>query len=332
MAALWQDCTIAGVFGQKSAEFVANGRGKVETDCIPKSDSPDLGPTFEIYEGKDMKKVLLATTILGMTAGFASAQAITFSGDATAGFGSDNGATVESYTSFTLGVEAAAESDAGISFGASVDMTAGKTFDFGGDDGDRFDAEESGAFEGPEAFISGDFGRVAFSVDGYDDFHDDGNNDGAFDGHDVEYTGTFGDFSVGVRTDVDGGTSSLQLGYTVASVELGANYDESTEAWDVSAEATFGAVTAGLGLDNDDVATLTLGYSANGISAGLEVDSEDTYTVSAGYEANDITLGLEIDQDDAWEVTAGYDLGNGLAIESGMNSTDTAYLGATMSF
>ena len=283
-----------------------------------------------------MKKVLLATTILGMTAGFAAAQAITFSGEATAGFGSDAGATVESYTSFNLGVAAAAESDAGISFGASVDMTAGKTFDFGGDDADRF-ADEDGAFSGPEAFISGDFGRVAFSVDGYDDYHDDSNTgllaaDGTDGSHDVEYTGTFGDFSVGVRTDIDGGTSSLQLGYTVASVELGANYDESTEAWDVSAEATFGAVTAGLGLDNDDVATLSFDYSANGISAGLEVTSEDDYTVSAGYEANAISLGLEIDQDDAWEVTAGYDLGNGLAIESGMNSTDTAFLGATMSF
>ena len=330
MAGLWQDCTIAGVFGQKSAEFVANGRGKVETDCIPKSDSPDLGPTFDIHEGKDMKKVLLATTILGMTAGFAAAE-IAFSGEATAGFASASGATWESYTSFNLGVAATAESDAGISFGAEFDVTAGKTFDFDGADS-SFEPDESGAFGAPEVFISGDFGKVAFAVDGFDDFHDDGNNDDAFEGHDVEYTGTFGDFSIGVRTDVDGGTSTLQLGYTVAGNELGANFDESTEAWDISAERAFGAVTAGLGLDNDEVATLTLDYSANGISAGFEVDNNDDYTVSAGYEADGLSVDASIDQDSIWEVTAGYDLGNGLAVEAGVHQSESAFLGASMSF
>ena len=324
MAALWQDCTIAGVFGQKSAEFVANGRGKVETDCIPKSDSPDLGPTFDIHEGKDMKKVLLATTILGMTAGYAAAE-IAFTGEATAGFASVNGADFDTYTSFNLGVAATAESDSGVSFGASFDVTSGETFDFDGD-GSSIDAED-GTFGNPEVFISGDFGRVAFSIDGFDDYHDD-----AFEDHDVEYTHTIGDFSIGLRTDIDGGTSSLQLGYTVANFDLGANFDESTEAWDVSAEGTFDAVTAGLSLDNDEVATVNLGYAANGVSVGLEIDTNDDYTVSAGYEANGMSVNAEIDQDSYWEVTAGYDLGNGLAVEAGMNETDSAFLGAKMSF
>lgn len=272
-----------------------------------------------------MKKVLLATTILGMTAGFAAAE-IAFSGDATAGFASASGGTWESYTSFNLGVAATAESDAGISFGASFDVTSGKTFDFDGADS-SFTDDEGGAFGAPEVFVSGDFGKVAFAVDGFDDYHDD-----SFEDHDLEYTHTIGDFSVGVRTDIDGGTSSLQLGYTVSGVALGANFDESTEAWDVSAERAFGAVTVGLGLDSDEVSTLTLDYSANGISAGFEVDNEDAYTVSVGYEANGLSVDTSIDQDSVWEVTAGYDLGNGLAIEAGVHQSESAFLGASMSF
>lgn len=271
-----------------------------------------------------MKKVLLATTILGMTAGFAAAE-IAFTGEATAGFASASGADFDNYTSLKLGVAATAESDAGVSFGASFDVTAGNTFDFDGASS-SIDAGD-GIFGAPTVFVSGEFGKVSFSDNGFDDYHDD-----AFSDHDVEYTGTFGDFSVGVRTDIDGGTSSLQLGYTVAGTELGANFDESTEAWDISAERAFGAVTVGLGLDNDEVTTLNLDYAANGISAGLEIDTNEDYSVSAGYEANGLSVDASIDQDSVWEVTAGYDLGNGLAVEAGMHESESAFLGAKMSF
>ena len=329
------------MFGQKPAEFVANGRGKVETDCIPKSDSPDLGPTFDLDEGKDMKKVLLATTILGMTAGFAAAE-IAFSGEATAGFGSDNGDTWASYTSFNLGVAATAESDAGISFGASFDVTSGTTFDFGGDDTERF-SDEDGIFGGPEVFVSGDFGKVAFAIDGFDNYHDDSNTmladragvvgDGG--AHDVEYSLSISDFSVGLRADIDSGESSVTLGYSAGPVALGVNFDDG-DNWDASVEGTFDAITAGLSVDSDEVATLSLDYAANGVAFGLEVDNEDAYTLSAGYEANGLSIeastGEDSDAVSSWEVTVGYDLGNGLAVESGVNDTDTAFLGATMSF
>jgi hypothetical protein len=280
-----------------------------------------------------MKKVLLATTILGMTSGFAAAE-IAFTGEATAGFASIEGADYDTYTSFELSVAASGETDSGLAFGASTSFISGTTLDFDDDGSSALDANASsfgedndGTMGNPEVFVSGEFGKVSFSIDGFDDYHDDD-----FEDHDVEYTGTFGDFSVGVRTDITGGTSSLQLGYTVAGTELGANFDESTEAWDISAERAFGAVTVGLGLDNDEVTTLNLDYEANGISAGLEIDTNEDYTVSAGYEANGLSVGAEIDQDSVWEVTAGYDLGNGLAVEAGMHESESAFLGAKMSF
>ena len=273
-----------------------------------------------------MKKVLLATTILGMTAGFAAAE-IAFSGEATAGFASVNGADFDSYTSMNLGVAATAESDAGISFGASFDVTSGTTFDFDGADSSFADASENdGSFGTPEVFVSGDFGKVAFAVDGYADYHNDDE-----DLHDLEYTHTIADFSVGVRADIDAGESSLTLGYSAGAVALGANFDDS-DNWDVSVEGTFDAITAGLGVDSDEVATLSLDYSANGVSLGLEVDTEDAYTLSAGYEANGLSVGASIDQDSVWEVTAGYDLGSGLEVEAGMHESESAFLGAKMSF
>ena len=280
-----------------------------------------------------MKKVLLATTILGMTAGFAAAD-IAFKGTATAGFGSVNGAAFDSYTSFKLGVAATAESDAGISFGASFSATSGTTFDFDGEDS-AFDAED-GAFEEPTVFVSGDFGKVAFSIDNFDNYYDDDNtgltdSDGADGAHDVEYTLSISDFSVGVRADIDSGGTSATLGYSAGAVALGANFDDS-DAWDVSVEGTFDAITAGLTVDSDEIATLSLDYSANGVSLGLEVDTSDAYTLSAGYEANGLSIEASTDEESVWEVTAGYDLGNGLAVEAGMHESESAFLGATMSF
>ncbi len=281
-----------------------------------------------------MKKVLLATTILGMTAGFAAAD-IAFKGTATAGFGSVAGAAFDSYTSFKLGVAATAESDAGISFGASFSATSGTTFDFDGADS-SFDATESGAFGEPTVFVSGDFGKVAFSVDNFDNYYDDANtdltdSDGAEGAHDVEYTLSISDFSVGVRADIDSGGTSATLGYSAGAIALGANFDDS-DAWDVSVEGTFDAITAGLTVDSDEVATLSLDYAANGVAFGLEVDNEDAYTLSAGYEANGLSIEASTDEESVWEVTAGYDLGNGLAVEAGMHESESAFLGATMSF
>ncbi len=286
-----------------------------------------------------MKKVLLATTILGMSAGFAAAE-IAFTGEATAGFASVNGADYESYTSFELSVAATAESDSGLSFGASFDVIAGKTFDFDGDSS-SFTDEEDGIFGAPSVFVSGDFGKVEFAVDGYADYNDDDS-----DFHDIEYTHSIGDFSIGLRADVDGvgdpapdagdgvdaGEYSVQLGYAVSGIELGLNYDSLNETYDVSASYETGALTFGLGYDDAEVTTVSVDYSANGISAGIEADSNDEYTLSAGYEANGLSLGVETDQDSVWEVTAGYDLGGGLELEAGIHQSESAFVGAKMAF
>lgn len=281
-----------------------------------------------------MKKVLLATTILGMTSGFAAAE-IAFSGEATAGFASVAGADVDTYTSFELSVAATGESDSGLAFGASTSFIAGTTYDFDGADTEfelNDEADNDGEMDNPEVFVSGDFGKVAFKVNGFDDLAND-----SFDENDVKYTHSIAGFDIGVVTDIDGGNSSVSLGYTVSGVALFAAYDESDESSIVSAEGTFGPVTAGLTYEDDKaeteaVTTLELGYAADAFSVSLEVADDESWTVGAGYSANGLTLAAETSDDDSWEVTAEYDLGGGLTAEAGVDDLENMYVGARMAF
>jgi outer membrane protein OmpU len=276
-----------------------------------------------------MKKVLLATTILGMTSGFAAAE-IAFSGEATAGFASVAGADVDTYTSFELSVAATGESDSGLAFGASTSFIAGTTYDFDGDDTEF--AVEDGVMDNPEVFVSGDFGKVAFSVDGFDDLANDD-----VETNDVQYTHSISGFDIGVVTDIDEGTYSVSLGYTVSGVALSAAYDDSDESSIISAEGTIGALALGLTYEDDQAAdeavtTLELGYAADAFSVSLEVADDETWTIGAGYEANGLTLAAETSDDDSWEVTGSYDLGGGLTAEAGVDDLENMYVGARMAF
>jgi outer membrane protein OmpU len=131
-------------------------------------------------EGK-MKKILLATSALAMTAGFAAAE-VTLSGDARMGvidnFGDDNtGFTSRARVKFTL----SGETDGGLSFGASFRADNANTsssslvFDDANADGVVDPGEltlvttSGGAVNGRagEVFISGAFGKLTMGdIDG----------------------------------------------------------------------------------------------------------------------------------------------------------------------
>jgi outer membrane protein OmpU len=88
-----------------------------EKRFIPNSDSPELGTTFDT-RGKTMKKVLLATTALTLSAGVAYAE-ISMSGSARMGLSYD-GSTTELDNRFTVNIDGKMESDAGLTFGARM--------------------------------------------------------------------------------------------------------------------------------------------------------------------------------------------------------------------
>ena len=270
-----------------------------------------------------MKKILLATTMLVGTAGFAAAE-VTFSGSAAAGIASDAGAAFETYSSVGLDVTFSGASDNGLEFGATFGASAGRSYDFGADPTEAF-ADEDGAFGMPTVYVSGSFGKVAFSDDNYD-MYDDANAGG-----DVEYTGTFGAVSVGLIADVDASEFSAKADATFSGITLGVNADTFGE-YNVTASYTMGAFTAEVSADQDSYASVTGTYAAGAITAAATFDTDSAWDVALDYSANGMSAGVTYASDEAWEVTAGYDLGGGLSLEAGVNSAENAFVGAAMSF
>ena len=75
-----------------------------------------------------MKKVLLATTALTLSAGFASAD-VSISGSAEAGIHSTAGADHITYSGLDMNFAVSGASDNGMSFSTSVDMGSGNIRD-----------------------------------------------------------------------------------------------------------------------------------------------------------------------------------------------------------
>jgi outer membrane protein OmpU len=97
-----------------------------EKRCIPNSDSPELGTTFDT-RGKTMKKVLLATTALALSAGVAYAE-VSVSGNARMGLTSNDGTTALEKR-MTVNIAGSAETTSGLSLGASMNVRSNENSD-----------------------------------------------------------------------------------------------------------------------------------------------------------------------------------------------------------
>jgi outer membrane protein OmpU len=279
-----------------------------------------------------MKKILLATTMLAASAGYAAAD-IAFSGSAEMGI-ANYGGTVSTYSAATLDIAFSGTTDGGLTFGATTSISSG----WANDGLDDWFSLGDGMMGAPEVYISGSFGRLAIKDDGYGFFH---NDDDAVDLADVDYSGTFGAVSVGLRLDAEdnslngaGNSASVKLGYSANNLTIGLNADVGgTTEWDASVSYAMGQVTVGLSADHDNVTTLNLDYdNGAGMTAGIEIDSNDDWTLSGGYAANGMAINGEINSDDEWEVTGSYDLGGGLSIEGGVDNDEDMFVGAAMTF
>lgn len=270
-----------------------------------------------------MKKILLATTVLAMSAGYAAAD-ISWGASARAGLASDAGGDVETYSSANLAVTLSGTSDSGLTFGGSFDMTTGRTYDFG--DGDGF-GNNDGAMGMPTLFVEGSFGKLSISDDNFD-FYDD-----ATGGGDAEYTGTFGSVSVGVIADVDSGEMSGKIGFSSGALSVSANTDTVGES-NIEVGYAMGSVTVSAGTNQDSDSWVKVAYDANGMSASAKFNSSDeSIDLAAGYSANGMSINFSTNSESSeWEATASYDLGGGLSVEAGTNWAEDMYIGAAMSF
>ena len=269
-----------------------------------------------------MKKVLLATTALTLSAGFASAD-VSISGSAEAGIHSNAGADHVTFAGIDMNFAVSGASDNGMSFSTAVDMGSGSLLDgFDPLDGQDTDFGAPTITIGLEGFTVALGGNQA-----NDNLYDDDLAGGG-----ISVSGSAGDATFAVVTGLadDEGTSA-SLGYSVGALGVSAAM---TDVGDVASfTVSYDMGDMGISVTSDDGATSAeLSYTAGALSTTIETDDDSNWDVSAAYAAGAASVGFATDNDDEWEATVGYDLGGGASFSAGVNHAETSYAAVGFSF
>lgn len=291
-----------------------------------------------------MKKVLLASTALVATSGFAAAQGVELSGSAEMGL-IDTGGEVEFHTDFDVRFTLSGETDNGLTFGATIDLD-----------------EVSGGIpntSGSDAiFISGNFGTITMGdTDGAFDFalsevaggtainddhtaHDgyNGNSglDGTYDGQIARYDYSFGDFAFAVSAELDdtgGGDEVIGVGGRwsgsvggLSDLAVGLGYQDNgvTDLTGVSVRAGFGEFGAVL---NYTDASTGGDHTAVGVTYGM-----DAFLVHVNWGEYSGCAGGFCSDGDGFGVALNYDLGGGAIVALGYGDSGSGGSVETWSF
>ena len=279
-----------------------------------------------------MKKVLLATSALTLSAGFASAD-VSMSGTGGAGVFGANGADLSVYSGVDLGFSLSGASDNGMTFSASLDMGGGQTLDVGDFE---LDTQDMGTDDNTSVAIGVSGVTITLSQDGVDDLYDD---DIAGD---IGVSGAMGDLTYSVVTGLeDADPTSISIGYSAGAISGSVASSDSGDAEDASTVTvtyTMGDISVSAESDTDrtgaDTSSVTLTYAmADGMTVSLE-NSEDVNTLGVTYASGAISVAVEADDATAesWEATMAYDLGGGATFNLGTNQDDTTFAGVGFSF
>jgi outer membrane protein OmpU len=284
-----------------------------------------------------MKKILLATSMLVGTAGFAAAE-VTLSGDARMGIvddGSDSGTVFSSRARVAFGL--AGETDGGLSFGASfradnassgADVTNATT---------GVTTPENGADNGTagSVFISGAFGKLTM-----------GDVDGAAQqatGH-VAGVGYTGNGDLNESTFIGAGMDPTALYEYSAGSFTGyvsiSNPASPDDVLAVGAKYATDAFTVGLGFEDNGAGTKHTVLKGSTTFSGVTVQAlygkasgtiEGTqYALSAGYSMDGIGVTAFYTDDEelggaqAYGLGASYALGGGATLAGGVSQNKSA--------
>ena len=276
-----------------------------------------------------MKKVLLATSALTLSAGFASAD-VSMSGTGGAGVFGANGADLSVYSGVDLGFSLSGASDNGMTFSASLDMGGGQTLDVGDFE---LDTQDMGTDDNTSVTIGVAGVTIELSQDGIDDLYDD---DIAGD---IGISGAMGDLTYSVVTGLeDADPTSLSIGYSAGAISGSVATSDEGDASTVSVSYAMGDITVSAESDTDrtgaDTSTVTISYAmSDGMTISVE-ESEGVVEASVAYSSGAISVGVTADDatDESWEATMAYDLGGGATFNLGTNQDETTFAGVGFSF
>ena len=276
-----------------------------------------------------MKKVLLATSALTLSAGFASAD-VSMSGSGGAGVFGANGADLSVYSGVDLGFSLSGASDSGMTFSASLDMGGGQTLDVGDFE---LDTQDMGTDDNVAVTIGVSGLTIELSQDGVDDLYDD---DIAGD---IGISGAMGDLTYSIVTGLeDADPTSLSIGYSAGAISGSVATSDEGDASNVTVSYAMGDITISAESDTDragaDTSSVTVTYAmADGMSVSLE-NSEDVNTLGVSYSSGAVSVAVEADDatDESWEATMAYDLGGGATFNLGTNDDETTFAGVGFSF
>ena len=292
-----------------------------------------------------MKKVLLTTTALVMTAGVAAAD-VSFSGSAKLTYGNWDGAAAESWGSTTdLGVAMSGEAS-GISYSASIsiDETDSATAaDIGGaitmsGSGLTLTYDADGEMDaGGSSDESGDL-QFAYAGGGISASYTEDTSAGKSE---IKVGYTAGDLTVGYATNNSSSASALSASFSAGDLAITVEGADTGAAWDASAAYTLGASTVTVGTDEASATYVKVATSLNDITLtakALDTDNE----LSVGYTMGDITLSYvydenahadaENDGDDAQTIfSVSYDLG-GVVLKGQTNNMNEVQVSAAFTF
>jgi len=289
-----------------------------------------------------MKKVLLATSALTLSAGFASAD-VSMSGTGGAGVFGANGADLSVYSGVDLGFALSGGSDSGMTFTASLDLGGGQTLDAADFELDNQHGTTDNA-DGTSTTVAGTSANTSIAIgvagvtitlsqDGVDDLYDDDQNG------DIGISGAMGDLTYNIVTGLeDADATSLSVGYSAGAISGSVATSDAGDASNMTVSYAMGDITVSAEADTDragaETSSVTVSYAmADGMTVSLE-NSEDVNTVSVAYASGALSVGFSADDatDETWEATMAYDLGGGATFNLGTNQAETTYAGVGFSF
>jgi len=283
--------------------------------------------SFETHnpEGKTMKKVLLATSALFLTAGVASAE-ITMSGTAQAAMVATGAANAVVVTGADLNFGLSATADNGATFSTTIDMGNGQTVDY--NDDFALDTQDRGA-AAPTITI----GYAGYTIEVANEAVDDLYDDAAANHKDIGISGAVGGNTFAVAIDTDDNKMSAKLGVALAgatityatSNEAGANGGNSLAVSYPMGDLTLTASSNDNGTEKTTnkvgisykMDALTIGYTIeNALEAGWS-----NYDLSVAYSAGALGASFATDEAGVNKVVGTYDMGGGATMFASSKST-----------